>query len=526
MTFDRPRIKAAIDRTGIVLRAWQRGALMQVTGHTAPDAGLITATMGAGKSIAIALLCAGWTGRVVVTTPTIALTEQLRGTIASVCGEAIGAYYTHDRRIERITVCCLASAEKLAGEWAAGSDTLLICDEAHRTERASVKVLVEAIGAVRRVGFSATPYQADPNGRLSLWTHEAYRYTVAQAVADGALVPMRLMLPRATELRRDEMGRVDADDWIAELVPKLTGPGVISARDIADAEGYAAELCAAGVAAEALHSRMSRKASRAAVERLESGETKALVHCHMLSEGVDFPWLRWLVLRHPRGSRVEFAQEIGRVLRSNPGKGYGVVVDPWEKTLEHELQDVAAIGDAIERTTTPGQVEDEVLIDPLTGEPLGPLEGMPADERKAFRMRSEVAIYIARTVVVLRAGGLIVPKVGDGKWRKRPATDKQWAFLLKFEKTARFALGKLGKMNGVDGQDAQQVRAVAYCVQRLLQADKAQSGIVADACNVARVVLWGFGEGRDGLQPEALQMLAQWEVDPSSLLVACGVKVG
>ena len=524
--FDRTRIRSAIDRADITLRAWQRGALMQATNPQAPDAGLITATMGAGKSIAIALLCAGWDGRVVVTTPTIALTEQLRGTIASVCAETIGAYYTHDRRIERVTVCCLASVERLAGEWVADGDTLLICDEAHRTERASVKVLVEALGAARRVGFSATPYQADPNGRLSLWTHEAYRYTVAQAVADGALVPMRLMLPKSSELRRDELGRVDADDWIAELVPTLTGPGVISARDIADAEGYAAELCAAGVAAEALHSRMSRKASMAALERLRAGETKALVHCHMLSEGVDLPWLRWLVLRHPRGSRVEFAQEIGRVLRANPGKDYGVVVDPWEKTLEHELQDVAAIGDAIERTTVAGQVEDVVLIDPLTGEPLGRLEDMPASERKAFQMRTEVAIYVARSVVVLRAGGLIVPKVKDGKWRKRPATDRQWAFLTKFEKTARFALQQMGRMNGVDGQDAQQVRAVAYCVQRLLQAEKAQSGIVADACNVARVVLWGFGDDRDGLQPEALRMLAQWEVDPSSVLVACGAKAG
>lgn len=85
---------------------------------------------------------------------------------------------------------------------------------------------------------------------------------------------------------------------------------------------------------------------------------------------------------------------------------------------------------------------------------------------------------------------------------------------------------QMGRMNGVDGQDAQQVRAVAYCVQRLLQAEKAQSGIVADACNVARVVLWGFGDDRDGLQPEALRMLAQWEVDPSSVLVACGAKAG
>jgi superfamily II DNA or RNA helicase len=533
--FDRARIRSAIDRTNIVLREWQRGALIQATGPTAPDAGLITATMGAGKSIAIALLCAGWTGRVVVTTPTIALTEQLRGTIASVCGEAIGAYYTHDRRIERVTVCCLASAERFAEDWTAADDTLFIHDEAHNggkgdfriqdawrihspsgAELSLLAVLVGAVRPARRVGFSATPYGSDEGQRLWLWTHEAFRYTVHEAITDGALVPMRLILPTSSELPRDKYGRVDADAWIAEHLATLPGPGVISARDIEDADTYAAELCAAGIPAESVHSRMSRKRIDAALERLRTGQIKALVHCHLLSEGVDLPWLMWLVLRHPRGSRVEFAQEIGRVLRWFLGKLFGIVVDPYGVTLEHQLQDAAAIGEATQKPQKKAEerAEEDYLIDPLTGERMQPMDDMPAAERKAFRMRSEVALYVARAVVALRGAGLIVPRAGDGSWRKGPATAKQLAFLGRFSSTTTFVLSQ-------KGQD-DHVRAVAYCVRRMGAVQGVTSGPVADCISVARVLLWGQSDGpkRGDVRREALGVLATWEVDVAALLAS------
>ena len=527
MPFDRHAIRSAIDRTGITLRQWQRAALIQQTDLACEDAGLVTATMGSGKSIVIAMLCAAWGGRVVVTTPTIALTEQLRGTIANVCAEPVGAYYTHDRRIERVTVCCLSSAEKLASEWGYSADTLLICDEAHRTERVAAAALLNAVQPVRRVGCSATPYQADPLGRLSLWTHEAYRYTIDQAVQDGALVPMRLVMPRTTDLEKDEHGRVDADAWIAECIRGLDGPGVVSARDIADAEAYAAELRDAGIAAEAVHSRMGRARQRAALERLQAGETKALVHCHMLSEGVDLPWLRWLVLRHPRGSRVEFAQEIGRVLRASVGKAHGIVVDPFGVTLQHRLQDAAAIGEALERQSDDSEAaEVEVLIDPLTGEELVPFDDMPAPERRRLQMRSEVQIYAASAFVALQAAGVVAPSRGDGKWRHKPATDRQRALLGKFVSFARKATSDGGRICVTTrGGNEDHVRAVALCVTRLWAIPEARAGVVSDVCSVAVAVLWGRGpKGNNGtvvgVRKAAFEALARWEVDAGALLAS------
>lgn len=521
--FDRHRIRTALDRSGITLRQWQRAALIQATDLQSADCGLITATMGAGKSIVIALLCSAWTGQVVVTTPTVALTEQLRGTIANVIAEPVGGYYTHDRSIERVTVCCLASASKLASEWAADSTTLVIVDEAHRAEREGMAELLQAVQPVRRVGFSATPYGADSAQRLALWTHEAYRYTVDQAVQDGALVPMRLVMPRATDLERDSFGRVDADAWIAEAIRGLDGPGVVSARDIADAEAYAAELCDGDIPAEAIHSRMSRARQRDATERLRTGGVKVLVHCHMLSEGVDLPWLRWLVLRHPRGSRVEFAQEIGRVLRAHAGKLHGIVVDPFGVTLEHRLQDVAAIGEAIERQQAAELAERVVLIDPLTGEPLGLMDDMPAPERRKLRMRSELQIYSAAAFVALQTAGVIAPSRGDGKWRHAPATGRQRELLGRFVSFARKAMTERGRIcPTARGDAALHVWAVSLCVTRLWAVEDARAGVVSDVCALATAVLWGRGVAKGeavmSVRKGAFEALRRYGVDPTALL--------
>ena len=90
--FDRHAVRPAMDRGGVTLRPWQRQCLVDQTAATPTDAGMVSAVMGAGKSIVIALLCAAWRGPVVVTTSTIKLVEQLSDEIRRLTGEPVGVY--------------------------------------------------------------------------------------------------------------------------------------------------------------------------------------------------------------------------------------------------------------------------------------------------------------------------------------------------------------------------------------------------------------------------------------------------
>jgi superfamily II DNA or RNA helicase len=488
--FDRLAIRPACERAGITLREWQRQALHRCTLEDSPDRHIVTAIMGAGKSVVIALLCASWRGPVVVTAPTIALVEQLSATIEHVTGEPVGQLYTGAKTTARITVVCLPSIELAPTE----PGTLWIADECHRTERAPVGDY--DAHPVHRIGFSATPYRADDGG-LSLWTGEHLRYTVGDALTDSVLVPMRVHYLTGS-------GLVDRNQACIDWVAAQDGPGVVSADSIADAESFCEALQGAGVPTLCVHSRMPRKAQRNALRALEGGSAKALVHVRMLVEGVDLPWLRWLCLRTPRGSRVAYSQEIGRVLRSHPGKTHADIFDPYGVTLEHELQDAAAVCDAATgiEAAEPEQAP-EPFIDPLTGEEF---ERPTKVETKRILARSEGAAYIAQCVTALKMRGVVPPgssAAGLKGWRRDPATARQMEMLDKAAKQCRYFVQQRGEVDGRKGRDAEHARAIATQVVRALGAAKMRPILKGYASDLITVLLSTIRTGDNNLKAAA-----------------------
>lgn len=469
MTFDRYAIRPACERSRITLRTWQRQALHLLTLPDTPDYGIITAIMGAGKSVVIALLCSAWSGPVVVTAPTIALVDQLSATIEAISGESVGRLYTGGKSTERITVVCLPSIDLAPRE----PGTLWIADECHRTDRAPVAEFDEF--AHFRIGFSATP-------RGSLWQFEHMRYTVADALRDGVLVPMRVHY-----LTGKGKGHVDRNEACVEWIAKQTGPGVVSADSIADAEDFTEALNDAGVPALCIHSRLPAKTRKAAMRALESGTIRALAHVRMLVEGVDLPWLRWLCLRSPRATQVAFAQEIGRVLRAYPGKTHADIFDPYGVTLEHELQDVFAVCDAAPIESEPADPPPEPFIDPLTGEEF---EKPTAIDRKKIQTRSEGAAYVAQCLMALKQHGIAPPgsgATGLKGWRRDLATEKQLAILAKTVKQARFFVQNKGRVDDLSDAESTHARAIALQVTRAHAiADKypLRKGYVSDLITV------------------------------------------
>ena len=542
-TFDRYLVRQAMDRGGVVLRHWQRQCLIGQTAVDAVDAGMVSAVMGAGKSKVIGLLCAAWRGPVVVTTSTIKLVEQLSDEIRALTGEPVGVYYTGGKTTSRITVTCLPSVERLSVVLGPVPGLLWLADEAHRCERDTVAAFVGTCAPARRIGFSATPYRSDAG--LTIWTHEAYRYTLDDGIREGSLVPFRVVL--WTERLANDLGVSfykpqqsdgvdklnDADTAIRAWCRSQDGPGVISAANIADAEDFAAECVADGYRVQAVHSRMPRKAVKAAIERLRTGELSALVHCHMLSEGVDMPWLRWMALRQPRGSRVEFLQEFGRVLRAAPGKTEAVIFDPWETTTEHpmtgwlEVEGPQADGPEIEAEPDPTE-------DPLTGEEFE-WDDLPEKERKRILARSAMKAYLSTAVVALTASGLLDPFGGAAsQWRRNHASDRQTAFASKFGKTANAAVNLRGYLTdgAVNDEQAAHVRAVALTMKRICagidEGKTFRSGVLSDACSLAKTLLWGFGKNADDrrsqvqVRQDAFAALERYGIDPTEVLA--GIK--
>lgn len=351
---------------GVTPRAWQADALpVALEAMRAGRRALVQAVMGAGKSIFLSevarLVVACDLGAdevLVVSTPTQDLTRQLYATLSARLGARLcGQYFADRKQLARVVVVCHASMPAALEAITADGRTVgaWIADEAHKTQADEIRAWSEAATPRLRLGVSATPWRGRRDEPLTLWDEIVYRYGVAEALRDRVIVPWRV------ERYLGSVAESGEDAATLEMLAGAEGPGVVSAYSIEDAEAFAERLRGCWGLAEAIHSRHSLAERASLLERLRTGELRALVHVCLLSEGVDLPWLRWLALRRRVGSRTRFPQEVGRALRSAPGKDYATIYDPHGlfDTMEISIEDVL-LGVEPEETGT-GDARDEEI---------------------------------------------------------------------------------------------------------------------------------------------------------------------
>lgn len=84
---------------------------------------------------------------------------------------------------------------------------------------------------------------------------------------------------------------------------------------------------ASGWSADVLEGSITKKNRKKIMNRFESGDTKILVTCKMVLQGVDIPALNMCVDLAPTVSRMIWRQKVGRVARTFPGKEFGYYLD-------------------------------------------------------------------------------------------------------------------------------------------------------------------------------------------------------
>ena len=420
-----------------VLHKWQAEALpVVIDAIKRRERPIVSAFMGAGKSVLLAELCAMskiMEGRsIVVAAPRANLVEQLAATIGRRLGaDSVGRYYQNAKESDRrVVVSTYQSLPSLvaAWKWAERSCSLLICDEAHRTCAPAVEASImalEALGGGRtlpRIGVTATPYRSLPKEALTLWSSVVYRYAYADGLRDGVVVPHRVHFWDGLEFNAGQI-----DDICLMLLRKAdVWPTLASADNIADADAFAAWLTVQGIPATSAHSRLKPKEIAARVAGLREGKYKVLVHVSMLAEGTDYPWLRGLLLRRKVEAKVRFVQEVGRVLRAdreNPGKDVGHVLDPFDLMGLHGLTHPDALIAAIDETLA--QEQEEVERELGEGEP------------KLAVAKMALEVWLWEVCAALSPHGLKVSGSGKG-WRHERASESQLTGINKMLKFVRW----------------------------------------------------------------------------------------
>jgi superfamily II DNA or RNA helicase len=238
---------------------------------------------------------------------------------------------------------------------------LIVIDEAHHlTMDSTWGRVVSAFPAAKLLPVTATPCRLDGKG-LGLgaggFADDLVMGPPMRELIDaGFLSPYRIFAPpNALDLSgvRTRMGDY-AKDQLATAVdkPSITGDAVqhyqrlasgkravVFCVSVAHAQHVAAEFAAAGVTAEFLDGTLDALERDKIIKRFEAGETLVLSSCDIVSEGFDLPAIEVAILLRPTQSLSLYIQQVGRALRTFPGKTEAIILDHVGAVMTHGLPD-------------------------------------------------------------------------------------------------------------------------------------------------------------------------------------------
>ena len=238
---------------------------------------------------------------------------------------------------------------------------LLIIDEAHHAVAGSWEKVIQHFQNARIVGVTATPSRLDGRGLGSHFSTLVQGPCVEQLVVSGFLSPHKVFAPPIkADLSNVKTRAGDyANDQLSEAMdrPSITGDAVHHYRLLADglpaiafccSIAHATSVCqsfqAAGYRAKLVTGNMPMEERDDAISGLADGRTQILCSVDVVSEGTDVPAVSAAILLRPTQSEALYLQQVGRILRPQPGK-IAIVLDHVGNTVKHGFVDDRRIWD-------------------------------------------------------------------------------------------------------------------------------------------------------------------------------------
>ncbi len=304
---------------------------------------------------------------------------------------------------------------------------LVIVDEAH-TQRKATMQFIRGIGKPV-VGLTATPFS---KGLGQVYTRVVNVTTTDKLIAQGWLAPLKVYAAREIDMKGAKTGA--GGEWLASEVQRrgtrIVGDivscwkektekhfgGPVKTIAFSATVDHGAELCRAFQAAGHDFRQISYKdgndGKRAAlIEAFRRGEILGLVSCEALAKGFDVPDILCGICARPyRKSLAAHIQQIGRAMRSAPGKQYALWLDHagnylgfLDATLEFFASGVSELDDGERARTVRKQRKRGSLDCPRCGYvfPAGEKAGLcPSCGLERGRGRSRVEVTAGRMVEV------------------------------------------------------------------------------------------------------------------------------
>lgn len=231
-----------------------------------------------------------------------------------------------------VQVCSIDTLTARGNFWPEAD--LVVIDEAHMATSKGYHELARRYADSFLLPVTATPYTKDPLRHIAdvivhpISVRELMDMAIETNFTRGLIAP-RYFAPSKPDLKGVKMS---GDDYssvdLQERMNTLTGdiilhwkkyaqnrPTILFACNISHSIALANSFRANGIGAEHIEGDNSFAERKAAISRLESGETKVLCNVGVLCTGVDIPFVGALIMARPTKSYNLYIQQAGRGTR-------------------------------------------------------------------------------------------------------------------------------------------------------------------------------------------------------------------
>jgi superfamily II DNA or RNA helicase len=308
--------------------AWQLDALRALI---ASERGIIVAPTGSGKATVVALAIEAMQVPTLVVVPTLELKKQLTQSLKSTFGD-----------MKHITV---ENVDALDPKKPPKNIDLLIIDEYHTSATKTYQKLNQKAwnDIYFRLGLTATPYRNRDEEQLlfeSILSEVIYQLPHQEAVDKGYIVPLEAYfyeLPKIETKGNSQnyramvseliIDRPDRIQLIADIVQRLDTAGestLVLVKEINHGLKIQQALEDRGLNIAFAHG--ENDTNRELLLEFNLRERNTLIATGVLGIGVDTKPCSYVILAAGGKSRPQLIQNIGRCLRTYPGKDAGAVI--------------------------------------------------------------------------------------------------------------------------------------------------------------------------------------------------------
>lgn len=353
------------------LRDYQFQAIKQISKHYQQGTRrqLLILPTGSGKTVIFAHLSRRVNKRTLIIAHREELLTQASNKINMIWPEAsIGLVQgSHDNHQDKQVV--VASIQTLSKPHRLNTIKkdfgLCVIDECHHATSRSYRTVLEALGCFDKngpltVGFTATPNRTDRVGLGEVFEAVSYTRTILEMVEEGYLVDLRaIRINTSVDLTDVKVIAGDYDE--TELAKKINvqhrnqiiaeaflehcpeRKAIAFAVNIAHSDALAETFRKNGIKSESITSKTPPAKRVQILKDFEKGEIQILCNSNILTEGYDCPTVNALLLCRPTKSEACLVQQVGRGLRTYPGKNDCLILDITDNLLQHNMLSVPRI---------------------------------------------------------------------------------------------------------------------------------------------------------------------------------------